>query len=76
MFVLQIRKVQVDSFHPGRRIPSCDLVMKRHSGADVEFFRVELEGAKEPFNYFSLECPPGNILYTVTSLNAARLNKY
>ena len=60
VFVFQILKVQVDSFNPGRRIPSCDLVINRHLGSKVEYFRVELEGAKEPFNYFSLECLPGN----------------
>ena len=48
----------MDAFLPGQMIPSCELLVNRHSGSKVEVFRAELIGAKEPHNYFCIECHP------------------
>ena len=51
----QITKRQVNRFVPGRRVPSCQLYVKwiGQQEQPVELVhRVELIGAKEPFNFF------------------------
>ena len=56
----QITKHQVDRFVPGRRVPSCQLYVKWTGGQEqpVELVhRVELLGAKEPFNFFLIRPP-------------------
>ena len=60
-YFIQITKCQVDQFVPGRRVPSCQLNVKR-IGQQAEqsvdlVHRVELLGAKEPFNFFSIQPP-------------------
>ena len=50
----QITKHQVDRFVPGRLVPSCQLYVKwtREKEQPVELLhRVQLLGAKEPFNF-------------------------
>ena len=56
----QISKRQVDQFVPGRLVPSCQLYVKWTGGQEqpVELLhRVELLGAKEPFNFFLIRLP-------------------
>ena len=56
----QITKHQVDRFVPGRRVPSCQLYVKwtGQQQQPVELVhRVELLGAKEPFNFFLIRPP-------------------
>ena len=59
-FLLQITKHQVDTFLPGRRVPSCQLCVE-WAGRQQEplklAHRVELLGAKEPFNFFLIRPP-------------------
>ena len=58
----------MDAFLPGQMIPSRELLVNRHSGSKVEVFRAELIGAKEPHNFFCIECLPaiaGTILLLV-----------
>ena len=54
----QILKHQVDDYKPRRRIPCCQLLVKcmgckRH--VELEH-KVHLQGAKKPFDYFTLTC--------------------
>ena len=53
---LQITKKQVDSFTPGKKIPSCQLVAKWiGQGKPSELsHKVTLMGAKEPSNFFHI----------------------
>ena len=56
----QITKKQVDKFVPGRRVPSCQLHIKwtREQEPPPELeHTVELQGAKEPFNFFLISLP-------------------
>ena len=59
-FLVQITKRQVDTFLPGRRVPSCQLYLKwtgqQEPPAELAH-RVELLGAKEPFNFFLIQPP-------------------
>ena len=59
-FLFQITKRQVDTFVPGRRVPSCQLCVE-WAGQQKEplklAHRVELLGAKEPFNFFLIRPP-------------------
>ena len=59
--MFQITKHQVDQFVPGRRVPSCQLYVKwiGEQEQPVELVhRVELLGAKEPFDFFMIDIPP------------------
>ena len=50
----------MDQFVPGRLVPSCQLHVKWNGQQEqsVELaYRVELLGAKEPFNYFLIHPP-------------------
>ena len=55
--ILQITKKEVDSFSPGRRIPSCQLKAQWTKKSKPSQFthKVTLEGAKEPSNYFCID---------------------
>ena len=54
--ILQISKKEVDSFDAGKRIPAVHLQAKAVASAmltDLQHI-VNLEGAKQPFNVFTL----------------------
>ena len=55
MFV-QITKKQVDSFTPGRGIPSCQLTVEWNGDSRPSrlIHKVTLKGAKKPSNYFRI----------------------
>ena len=57
----QITKRQVDTFVPGRRVPSCQLYVRwtgQQQGQPPQLdYRVELLGAKAPFNFFLVQPP-------------------
>ena len=54
----QVRKENVDSYEPGRRIPKCELSAKFRPETrpmpDLEYC-VKLTGAREPYNTFHIE---------------------
>ena len=54
----QVKKENVDSYKPGKRIPRCELFAKFKPETrpipDLEY-RVQLIGAKEPYNTFHIE---------------------
>ena len=53
--ILQILKYEVDCFVPGKRVPSCQLYVKRsgqQEQPDELSYSLKLVGAKEPFNFF------------------------
>ena len=56
-FLLQIEKEQVDSFKTGQAIPSCQLtaVWTKQNKPSLVFHKVELTGAKEPFNFLNMK---------------------
>ena len=62
----QIEKREVDSFKEGKRIPSCQLMVKCDSEqvTDLELQPVNLKGAREPYNIFTI-----NIIGTITYLH-------
>jgi len=67
----QITKRQVDEFVPGRLVPSCQLYAKLTGQQEqsVELVhRVELLGAKEPFNFFLIRPPSLPSLLTTQSM--------
>jgi len=48
-------KYEVDCFVPGKRVPSCQLYVKRNrqqEQSDELSYSIKLVGAKEPFNFF------------------------
>lgn len=59
---MQITKKQVDTFKPGqqeKRVPYCRLQMKLKAKNVIELVHnVELKGAKSPFDFFTITCPP------------------
>ena len=53
-------KRQVDQFAPGHWVPSCQLYVKwtrKQEQPEELVHRVKLVGAKEPFNFFSIQSP-------------------
>jgi len=51
-------KHQVDRFVSGRLVPSCQLHVKWTGQQPVELLhRVQLLGAKDPFNFFCIQLP-------------------
>ena len=70
-FPKKIKKVQVDRFVPGCRIPSCQLHVKRTGQQPAELMhRIKLQGAKDPYNFFLIRLPAvqpplsqGSIMY-------------
>ena len=57
----QISKKDADQFKPGRWIPTCQLIVewKRKDHIPVELMhKVDLIGAKPPFNFFHLKLNP------------------
>ena len=59
--MFQITKRQVDQFVPDHRVPSCQLLVEWTGQQEqpVELVhRLELLGAKEPFNFLLIEIPP------------------
>ena len=60
-FSAQITKKQVDNFRSGRRIPHCEIKVEwmDEDRRPVKLYHdVELKGAKEPFNYITIESDP------------------
>ena len=56
----QISKWEVDTFKPGHRVPACQLLLKWGGVQEqpVELmYRINLLGAKEPFNYTLIFLP-------------------
>ena len=70
---MQITKKQVDTFKPGQqgqqenRVPYCRLQMKLKAKNFIELVHnVELKGAKSPFDFFTITCPPkGKCYYSI-----------
>ena len=58
--MFQITKRQVDQFVPGHPVPSCQLLVEwTGQQQPVELVhRVELLGAKAPYNFFVIRIPP------------------
>ena len=53
-------KRQVDQFAPGHWVPSCQLYVKwtrKQEQPEELVHRMKLVGAKEPFNFFSIQSP-------------------
>ena len=55
-FTLQILKEVVDQFEPGKGIPSCQLIARvvESSKREPLIHTVNLEGAKEPYDVFTI----------------------
>ena len=56
----QVKKEQVDTYTPGRQIPSCQILVEwadSERRAVKSFHKVTLEGTKEPA-FFRIECKP------------------
>ena len=68
----QIEKKEVDSFKEGKRIPSCQLMVKCDSEqvTDLELQPVNLKGAREPYNIFTINII-GKIIYIVYTYTSA-----
>ena len=66
---MQITKEQVDTFKPrqqGQRVPYCRLQMKLKAKNFIELVHnVELQGAKSPFDFFTITCPPKGKRYSI-----------
>ena len=63
--IMQITKQQVDTFKPGqqgqqeKRVPYCRLRVKLKAKNFIELVHnVELQGARSPFDFFTITCPP------------------
>ena len=54
----QIMKEAVDNYQPGMQIPSCSLLFNwtRDSPPVNETYTLRLQGAREPYNYFNIDC--------------------
>ena len=70
---MQIKKEQVDTFKPRQqgqqenRVPYCRLQMKLKAKNFIELVHnVELLGAKSPFDFFTITCPPKGKCYSIT----------
>ena len=64
----QVTKKQVDNFREGKLTPCCQLkaeVTGRRKKIPVLNHQVLLKGAKESYNYFTLELPVRGIVYTI-----------
>ena len=60
LLIFQIMRRQVDQFAPGQWVPSCQLSVewtKEQENPTKLVHRVKLVGAKEPFNFFSIQSP-------------------
>ena len=69
---MQITKEQVDTFKPGqqgqqeKRVPYCRLQIKLKDRNPTELVHnVELQGAKSPFDFFTITCPPKGNHYSI-----------
>ena len=69
---MQITKEQVDTFKPGqqgqqeKRVPYCRLQVKLKAKNFIELVHdVELKGAKSPFDFFAITCPPKGNCYSI-----------
>lgn len=53
----QVTKQQVDTFEPGKQMPSCQVRVDwiRNEQPTVLCYRMFLSGAKNPFNFISIE---------------------
>ena len=51
----QITQMDVDSYHPGQLIPSCQLYLTPRKEATDMMYQVKLLGARETFDYFLIE---------------------
>lgn len=74
---MQITKEQVDTFKPGqqgqqeKRVPYCRLQIKPKDMNPTELVHnVELQGARSPFDFFTITCPPKGKHYIVLILYA------
>ena len=57
-------------------MPSCELLVNRHTGSKIEVFRATLFGAKEPNNFFCIECHPEIAGTNITKVNNAFISGY
>ena len=58
---LQLTREIVDTYKPGQQIPSCQIQLKwtrREEEPEELLLRVQLIGAKKPYNYFSIARDP------------------
>ena len=65
--LLKITKAEVDSFKPGKRIPSCHIKAEwtKQSKPPRLKYTVTLQGAKQPSNYFNIDLDCDSIQGTV-----------
>ena len=57
---IQVKKSQVDNYRGGQRVPHCQLRLQWKGGEQpvVLCHKLELVGAKEPFNFLTIESDP------------------
>ena len=57
LLILQVKKKLVDTFEPGKRVPSCQLRLYWVGNEQPTYLchQIDLIGAKEPVNYISVE---------------------
>ena len=67
----------MDTFNPGQqghRVPYCRLQVKLKAKSLVELeYKVGLQGAKSPFDFFTITCPPKGLhqLYIVLAADSS-----
>jgi len=57
---IQVKKWQVDNYRGGQRVPHCQLRLQWTRGEPpvVLYHKLKLIGAKEPFNFLTIESDP------------------